>query len=85
MAEAPVKSRSRGEVQTAAAAELCPRVTCCRSGQLQTDCTPKADGSGGECYVAGQPAPQPCDAQQYGEPVKLPILMVRGALVSLLA
>ena len=50
----------------------------CRSGQLQTDCTPKADGSGAECYVAGQAAAQPCDAQQYGDPVKLPILMVSG-------
>lgn len=49
---------------------------CC-SGQLQLDCTPSASGNATQCYVAGQGTMQTCDPNPAGDPIKLPILMVR--------
>ncbi len=51
---------------------------CACSGQLQIDCTKSADGKTEQCYVAGQASPQTCDPKPYGDPIKLPILMVRS-------
>lgn len=47
------------------------------SGQLQMDCTKSADGKTEQCFVAGLAAPQTCDPKPFGDPIKLPILMVR--------
>lgn len=47
------------------------------SGQLQMDCTKSADGKAEQCFVAGLAAPQTCDPKPFGDPIKLPILMVR--------
>ncbi len=49
---------------------------CC-SGQLQLDCTPAPTGNSTQCYVAGQNQLQTCEPQPSGDPIKLPILMVR--------
>ncbi len=48
------------------------------SGQFQLDCTKSADGRTEQCFVAGQTTAQTCDPQPFGDPVKLPILMVRS-------
>lgn len=52
------------------------RVLC--SGQLQLDCTPAVTGNSTQCYVAGDNSLQTCDPTSAGDPIKLPILMVRA-------
>ena len=52
------------------------RVLC--SGQLQLDCTPAVTGNSTQCYVAGDNTLQTCDPTSAGDPIKLPILMVRA-------
>lgn len=48
------------------------------SGQLQLDCTPALTGNSTQCYVAGDNTLQTCDSMSAGDPIKLPILMVRA-------